>query len=418
MALPDTQISTALVGQTLETSSRSVGSLCTHASVNRWSKRKPIKHTSLVALTEAQFAAARYGIHIPELLSTVGTAYNNANWNYNKPTSLDPKRLGDFRFYEHSAPVPLLQNHGTGEIVFAKFVQVNQNIMFDILRSPTAIAQYCLNIENISPEGGSPVAGNYYLAADIYPRGATSGNPLLTIYSLNKIGYSQGTYNEDARSIRLSEPSLPAGNYAYHLYMSTHNETVPTGELRKNYTINWVSAFPNKINMSVKSLASQFTVEFAGIKPGSGSWPDGTTGWKTGMLSNNGLGNSSDFGTLRYFIARFKITNYTGRTVYIPRDELRVNYDYQNAWTDPETTNTYGSIESGSNVVISNGATVYINTVSLRLFPTAVPTGSVDVTVFPNFKLFYFNSAAPVGEGYEPFYHNPGEPTVALNYTN
>ena len=183
-------------------------------------------------MTEAQFSQRKYD-KLFELSSTVGTSYNSANWNYNKPTSLSPKRLGDFRLYEHNAPVPLLQKHGTGEIVFAKFVNVNTNIQFDILRFPTGLEDYCLNISNIAPEGGDVVMGNYYLAADIYPRGATSGSPIETLYSLQKIGYSTGTYNEDARSIRLSEPSIPSGNYAYHLYMSSHNATVPTGELRK-----------------------------------------------------------------------------------------------------------------------------------------------------------------------------------------
>lgn len=238
MALPSSKISVAMVRKELGAATNDVGQLCIHANVNKWSKRKPINHSSVEPLTEAQFATLKYGINIFELSSTVGPTYNTRNWTYNKPTTLSPKRLGDFRQYEHNAPVPLLQKHGTGEIVFAKFVNVNTNIMFDIPRTPSALDGYCLNIENIATEGGDVIAGNYYLAADIYPRGATSGSPLLTLYSLQKIGYSEGVYNEDGRSIRLSEPSLPSGNYEYHLYLSTHNETVPLGELRKNYPIN------------------------------------------------------------------------------------------------------------------------------------------------------------------------------------
>lgn len=420
MALPTTGISTSLVGTTLGISSRNVGTLCTHTKVNRWSKWKPINHTSVTGLTEAQFLALKYGINISELASTVGTTYNSANWVYNKPTSISPKRLGDFRTYEHTAPVPFLQKHGAGEIIFAKFVNVNTNIMFDILRTPTALDGYCLNIENIATEGGDVIAGNYYLAADIYPRGASSGTPLSTLYSRQKIGYSTGTYNEDARSIRLSEPSLPSGNYEYHLYMSTHNETVPSGELRKNYPINWISAYPNKINMSVKTLAEQFTIEFVGIMPASGSWPDGTTSTKIGALQNYGDGSSKDFGTLRNFIARFKITNSTGQTVYIPRSSLRVNYNYQDVWTDASPSNTYGSVATGSDIVISNGASVFFNSASLRLLPTNIPSESIDIVVFPNFKLYYFNDKARVGDPnqYEPFYYNPSEPSVSLRFIN
>ena len=419
MALPNSNISVAMVKAELGASTNDVGQLCIHANVNKWSKRKPINHSSVVPLTEAQFATLKYGINIFELSSTVGPTYNTRNWTYNKPTSLSPKRLTDFCQYEHNAPVPLIQNHGTGEIVFAKFVNVNTNIMFDIPRTPTELEGYCLNIENIATEGGDVIAGNYYLAADIYPRGATSGSPIYTIYSRNKIGYSEGIYNEDDRSIRLDEPSLPSGNYEYHLYMSTHNETVPAGEIRKNYPIHWTSAYPNKINMSVKTLAEQFTVEFVGIMPASGAWPDGTTSTKTEMLQNYGNGSSNDFGTLRNFVARFKITNHTGRTVYIPRNQLRVNYNYKNIWTDGVISNTYGSVASGSDIVISNGASVYFNSASLRLLPTNIPSGSIDVDVFPNFKLFYYNNKAQVDDDpYEPFTHASYEPAVSLRFIN
>ncbi len=419
MALPNTGITTTLVGTTLGVATRNVGNLCRAESINKWSKWKPVNHTSVTGLTEAQFSALKYGINIFELSSTVGTTYNSANWVYNKPTSISPKRLGDFRTYEHTAPVPFLQKHGTGEIIFAKFVNVNTNIMFDIPRTPTALDGYCLNIENIMTAGGLAIAGNYYLAADIYPRGATSGSPLLTLYSLNKIGYSEGVYNEDDRSIRLSEPSIPAGNYEYHLYLSTHNETVPSGELRKNYPINWISAYPNKINMSVKTLAEQFTINFVGIMPATGSWPDGTTSTKIGALQNYGNGSSDDFGTLRNFIARFMITNRTGQTVYIPRNQLRVNYNYKNTWTDGVISNTYGSVATGGDIVLSSGASAFFNSGTLRLFPTNIPSGSIDIEVFPNFKLFYYNDKTPVGgDPYEPFYHNPMEPAVSLRFIN
>ena len=419
MALPNSNISVAMVKAELGAATNDVGQLCIHPNINKWSKRKPINHSSVVPLTEAQFATLKYGINIFELPSTVGPTYNTRNWTYNKPTTLSPKRLDDFRQYEHNAPVPLIQNHGTGEIVFAKFVNVNTNIMFDIPRTPSALDGYCLNIENIATEGGSTIAGNYYLAADVYPRGATSGSPLLTLYSLQKIGYSAGVYNEDARSIRLSEPDIPSGNYEYHLYLSTHNATVPAGEIRKNYPIHWTSAYPNRINMSVKKLAEQFTIEFVGIMPASGTWPDGTTSTKTGMLQNYGNGSSNDFGALRNFIARFKITNHTGRTVYIPRNQLRVNYNYKNTWTDGVISNTYGNVASGSDIVISNNATVFFNSASLRLLPTNIPSGSIDIAIFPNFKLYYYNSLTQVGEDpYEPFTHVSFEPSVSLRFTN
>ena len=46
MALGTTNISTTLVGTTLGTSSRDVGTLCTHPNINPWSKWKPISYWS------------------------------------------------------------------------------------------------------------------------------------------------------------------------------------------------------------------------------------------------------------------------------------------------------------------------------------------------------------------------------------
>ena len=76
MALPSSNISVAMVKAELGASSNDVGTLCTHPNVNKWSKRKPINHSSVVPLTEAQFAALKYGINIFELSSTVGPTYN------------------------------------------------------------------------------------------------------------------------------------------------------------------------------------------------------------------------------------------------------------------------------------------------------------------------------------------------------
>ena len=43
MALPNSNISTTLVGNTLGSGSRDVGTLCSHPNVNMWSKRKPFR---------------------------------------------------------------------------------------------------------------------------------------------------------------------------------------------------------------------------------------------------------------------------------------------------------------------------------------------------------------------------------------
>ena len=119
MALGTTNIRTDLVGATLGTSSRDVGTLCTHSAINRWSKWKPIRSPKIAGLTETDLANATYGL---EVLS--GRTYSlframtgeegdiGVGVIYNAPTggAQSPFRIGDFRNYNHSAVIPF----GTG----------------------------------------------------------------------------------------------------------------------------------------------------------------------------------------------------------------------------------------------------------------------------------------------------------------
>ena len=193
MALDIKNIRTRLVAQTIKEYvydtggnvvgySTDVGTLCKSAKVNMFSRYKPIAHSKKTGLIDTDFGAdsnagnGQWGILIEQIGSTVGTNYNSANWVYDKPTggNFKPYRIGDFRKYYHGAKKALLHNYGSGEKVFARFVLNNpSNIFFDI---PTETAQvgYAITIENIYPSGASSgLYGNYYLACDVYARGAT-----------------------------------------------------------------------------------------------------------------------------------------------------------------------------------------------------------------------------------------------------
>lgn len=90
MALPNTNISTTLVGDLVGSLLRNVSGLCIHANVNKWSKKKP---TSMVGFPTEWYKASDnfYG------LDPVN------DWAYIKPSGgpSSPYRLGDFRGYEH-----------------------------------------------------------------------------------------------------------------------------------------------------------------------------------------------------------------------------------------------------------------------------------------------------------------------------
>ena len=144
MALPNSNISTTLVGTTLGSGSRDVGTLCTHPNINKWSKWKPVPNTE-VSFTnrDANNVSGRpnwqgvsqvktlntspsiigvqsCGVWIPQLnfyatwtslkfgMDTVNSLYN---WNKSftaEDANGYPKRLGDFRGYGHSS-IPFWQ---------------------------------------------------------------------------------------------------------------------------------------------------------------------------------------------------------------------------------------------------------------------------------------------------------------------
>lgn len=116
MALPSTGITTSLVGNALGTSSRNVGALCsnTHGLINMWSKYKPIKNSKVVGLTEDDYKNAAYGLKY-----TPSTDYGIFTYDSILSSTTFPKRLGDFRNYNHNQTTGLcLKNYNLTVNIF------------------------------------------------------------------------------------------------------------------------------------------------------------------------------------------------------------------------------------------------------------------------------------------------------------
>ncbi len=115
MALPDTNISVAMVKAELGASTNDVGRLCIHPNVNKWSKWKPVRHRSLTPITETQLEAVGYGIKMP-IYSNVQAYVNGLTllpkvdpaWEYEMAAGglTSPYRLTDFTNYDKNAVVP------------------------------------------------------------------------------------------------------------------------------------------------------------------------------------------------------------------------------------------------------------------------------------------------------------------------
>lgn len=110
MALPNTGITTTLVGTTLGVATRNVGNLCRAESVNMWSKMKPVRKAQVTPMViPTDFQSVNYGVGIPSY-ATVQALYNNMlssspEWIYERPngSASQPFRIGDFRKYDHTA---------------------------------------------------------------------------------------------------------------------------------------------------------------------------------------------------------------------------------------------------------------------------------------------------------------------------
>ena len=96
MALPNTNISVAMVKAELGAATNDVGRLCIHPNVNKWSARKPIDHPKLSGLTEQDYRDNTYGLY------PVTGAYHRP-----KGGASSPYRLDDFRGYNHLAMPPV-----------------------------------------------------------------------------------------------------------------------------------------------------------------------------------------------------------------------------------------------------------------------------------------------------------------------
>ena len=163
MALPDSNISVTMVKSELGASTNDVGQLCIHPNINKWSKRKPVRHTSVSPLTEAQLQGTHYGLQLYELDAIEDIL--SANVEYLKPRggNSEPFRLTDFIGYTKDATIPL----GTGS--------TNNDIFALIRKRPSPM------IESFPVYTGANVIGAIDYA-DLY---SGLGNIYLGVYMTN-----------------------------------------------------------------------------------------------------------------------------------------------------------------------------------------------------------------------------------------
>lgn len=199
--LATSNISTTLVANTLGTSTRDVGSLCTNSNINKWSKYKPTRYSSL-APTMDQFWKANDGycgfdLSNARIISAGDTdGMINNTWEYLPPRGGEdePYRLGDFRGYCHDAlvqytcnPPEQFQIQAESIITFTEN-QAEGNLKFvDLLTRWNAGSQGNTNICVMIKQNSNV----QYASVDI----SQGGNQLITInLGLNFVAGSADMY--------------------------------------------------------------------------------------------------------------------------------------------------------------------------------------------------------------------------------
>lgn len=193
MALGSTGITTSLVGNAIGSSSRNVGALCSSSLINEWSKWKPIS-SNVGTMTLAELKNRNYGIEIltqNNANSLVTSIKNNGNlgYKYNKPIggANSPYRLGDFRNYDHSAPMPVGTSYKNNETVNIGGVTSSNHGSYE---------RVLMGIENM--DGGdsstSLAKDNLYTVRDINGNIITLHRAALVTDNTNTIWYSEKLY--------------------------------------------------------------------------------------------------------------------------------------------------------------------------------------------------------------------------------
>lgn len=155
--LPETNISISLVKQTLGAATYDLGDLATHANINQWSKKKPVREHGSPDWWKYTATNIKYSILYSPLTNGLDDLVYTASsfWTYLQPRGdystypLEGFRLGDFRGYEHtSIPAIITSNQPEGNVrnTTAVWSQLVNSSSAGITNSDLSISAYYYGI--------------------------------------------------------------------------------------------------------------------------------------------------------------------------------------------------------------------------------------------------------------------------------
>jgi hypothetical protein len=132
MALPNSNISVAMVRNELGAATNDVGQLCIHPNVNMWSKWKPVRYNSVTPISIQTLEMLECGLY-PNGTNTPSEpsfSVTSPHFTYRKPRGKDynePYRLSDFTNYNKNAECFIKDNSVGNTLSFNKIFELQSS---------------------------------------------------------------------------------------------------------------------------------------------------------------------------------------------------------------------------------------------------------------------------------------------------
>ena len=280
MALPNTNISVAMVKAELGAATNKVGELCIHPNINKWSKWKPVRHNSVIPITEAQLQSTNYGLSLGTPASSISELKTKiesgtANWDYLKPTGglSSPYRLTDFVNYDKTSVSPIQEFSITPRLALDSMSGITGRVL-------------------INPDGDSTNIGFEELNTPYNLLGIAlfSGETLKKMYINPTAGDSVVT---------LDKSGLSVGNYKAFMFLANS---------ASGNSLVGIDNFPTSL-FNVSIVSSDVTI----------------------TLSSRWINVSGNFGTI---VLDVSVTNLTGSSITLNNASAMVRF-FNSDFNDP-----------------------------------------------------------------------------------
>ena len=234
-----------------------VGRLCTHPSINMWSKYKPVDFNKLTELLPNDFATVNFGLTPPTPTTNYVTAANQ-KWGYRRPQggATSPFRVADFNNYNHSAGA-IVGVMGDIDLYKSSTSSRNIHLLMNISGS-----DFQIGLNDFIGEIGS-----YYYGV-VFESGLNYQYKHIKTAKLN-IGYDTinntppfGSSKNSFDISMIEPPFRESQSQPIKLYHVLVNQAVPTMQSLGNVTRSFLSLPSDRNNISY------ITIKEAGIAGG------------------------------------------------------------------------------------------------------------------------------------------------------